>query len=81
LLADEKGEMAAELISAVELTEAQTDALREKISKAVGKTVTMNSSVDPSLLGGLVVRVGSRMIDASLKTKLHQLELAMKGAA
>ncbi len=81
MLADEKGEVAAELISAVELSKAQADAIREKISKSVGKTVTMQTTVDPSLLGGLVVRVGSRMIDASLKTKLHQLELAMKGAA
>ncbi|MGI9494191.1 MAG: F0F1 ATP synthase subunit delta [Geminicoccaceae bacterium] len=81
LLSDEKGEVQAELVSAVELTKEQTDAVRDKISKSVGKTVTMTSSVDPGLLGGLVVRVGSRMIDASLKTKLHQLELAMKGAA
>ena len=81
MLSDEKGEVQAELISAVELSKEQTDAVRDKISQSVGKTVTMTSSVDPSLLGGLVVRVGSRMIDASLKTKLHQLELAMKGAA
>ena len=81
MLADEKGEVTAELISAVELTKAQVDAVTKKISQSVGKTVSMTLSVDPSLLGGLVVRVGSRMIDASLKTKLHQLELAMKGAA
>ena len=81
MLSDEKGEVQAELTSAVELTDEQKDAVREKISQSVGKTVTMTSSVDPGLLGGLVVRVGSRMIDASLKTKLHQLELAMKGAA
>lgn len=81
MLSDEKGEVKADLVSAVELSKDQTDAVRDKISKSVGKTVTMTSSVDPGLLGGLVVRVGSRMIDASLKTKLHQLELAMKGAA
>ena len=81
LLADEKGEVQAEVASALPLTEAQAKDVQDKISKSVGKTVTMTQRVDPSLLGGLVVRVGSRMIDASLKTKLHQLELAMKGAA
>ena len=81
LLSEEKGEEQAEVISAVALTKEQADDVRQKISKSVGKTVTMTQRVDPSLLGGLVVRVGSRMIDASLKTKLHQLELAMKGAA
>lgn len=81
LLAEEKGEVQAEVISAIELSEEQANDVQEKISKSVGKTVTMTQRVDPSLLGGLVVRVGSRMIDASLKTKLHQLELAMKGAA
>ncbi|MEM7044938.1 MAG: F0F1 ATP synthase subunit delta [Pseudomonadota bacterium] len=81
LLADEKGEVQAEVVSAMELTDAQAADVKAKISKSVGKTVTMTQRVDPSLLGGLVVRVGSRMIDASLKTKLHQLELAMKGAA
>ena len=81
LLADERGEVQAEVVSAIELSKEQADDVQKKISKSVGKTVDMTSRVDPSLLGGLVVRVGSRMIDASLKTKLHQLELAMKGAA
>ena len=81
LLSEEKGEEQAEVVSAIALTEAQAKDVQENISKSVGKTVTMTQRVDPSLLGGLVVRVGSRMIDASLKTKLHQLELAMKGAA
>ena len=81
LLSDEKGEVQAEVVSAVALTDAQASDVQEKISTSVGKTVTMTQRVDPSLMGGLVVRVGSRMIDASLKTKLHQLELAMKGAA
>ncbi len=81
LVSEEKGEVQAEVISAIELTDEQAEGVRKKISDTVGKTVTMTKRVDPSLLGGLVVRVGSRMIDASLKTKLHQLELAMKGAA
>jgi len=51
----------------------------EAIRKAVGSKVSIDVKVDPSLLGGLVVRVGSRMIDSSLKTKLQKLQLAMKG--
>ena len=44
-----------------------------------GRPVQLTAAVDPALLGGLVVRIGSRMIDASLKTKLHNLELSMRG--
>lgn len=81
MLAEHKGEVGAELVSAVPLTEAQIGAVREQLETSIGKDVTLVSSVDPNLLGGLVVRVGSRMIDASLRTKLHQLEMAMRGAA
>lgn len=81
MLSEHKGEASAQLISATPLADAQIEALRAQVSKAVGKQVAVTTQVDPSLLGGLVVRVGSRMIDASLKTKLHQLELAMKGTA
>jgi F-type H+-transporting ATPase subunit delta len=81
LLAAHKGEVTAEVTSAVELSPEQIEVIRTKIAAAERKDVTMATTVDPSLLGGLVVRVGSHMIDASLKTKLHQLELAMKGAA
>jgi len=51
----------------------------EPNTKAIGAKVSVNVSVDPSLLGGLVVKVGSRMIDSSLRTKLSKLQLAMKG--
>jgi F-type H+-transporting ATPase subunit delta len=81
MLADHKGEASASLTSAVALTDEQTEQVKKKIAAFAGKNVSVTTSVDPSLLGGLVVRIGSRMIDASLKTKLHQLELAMKGAA
>ncbi len=81
MLSEHKGEASAQLISATPLADAQIEALRAQVSKAVGRQVAVTTQVDPSLLGGLVVRVGSRMIDASLKTKLHQLELAMKGTA
>jgi F-type H+-transporting ATPase subunit delta len=81
MLAEHKGEVGAELASAVALSEEQIATLKEQLSAAVGKKITLSARVDPGLLGGLVVRVGSRMLDASLRTKLRQLELAMKGAA
>jgi F-type H+-transporting ATPase subunit delta len=81
MLAEHKGEVGAELVSAVPLQDQQVTTLEKQLSSAVGKQVLLSARVDPGLLGGLVVRVGSRMLDASLRTKLRQLELAMKGAA
>jgi F-type H+-transporting ATPase subunit delta len=81
MLARHRGEVSAELVSAVALSEAQIEAIKQQLAAAMGQAVTLSSAVDPGLLGGLVVRVGSRMIDASLRTKLQRLELAMKGAA
>jgi len=81
MLAEHKGEVGAEVTSAVPLSEEQLASVQRHLSAAVGQAVTLSTSVDPGLLGGLVVRVGSRMIDASIRTKLHQLELALKGAA
>jgi F-type H+-transporting ATPase subunit delta len=81
MLAEHKGEVGAELVSAVPLQEQQIATLEKQLSSAVGKQVMLSARVDPGLLGGLVVRVGSRMLDASLRTKLRQLKLAMKGAA
>jgi F-type H+-transporting ATPase subunit delta len=78
-LAAQRGEVTAEVSSAVPLDAAQLDALKESVSRFAGKAVSLKAEVDPSLLGGLVVRIGSRMVDASLKSKLRQLELAMKG--
>ncbi|HVT53232.1 MAG TPA: F0F1 ATP synthase subunit delta [Dongiaceae bacterium] len=79
LLAARRGEMTAEVTAARQLTSDQQAAVAEAIRKAVGSKVSIDLKVDPSLLGGLVVRVGSRMIDSSLKTKLQKLQLAMKG--
>jgi F-type H+-transporting ATPase subunit delta len=81
MLGEHKGEVSAEVASAVALSDEQLAAVKEQLSKAVGRTVTLATAVDPSLLGGLVVRVGSRMLDASLRTKLQRLETAMRGAA
>jgi F-type H+-transporting ATPase subunit delta len=80
-LADRRGEMTAEVTAARPLTAEQQASVAEAIKRAVGSKVSIDVKVDPSLLGGLVVRVGSRMIDSSLKTKLQKLQLAMKGVA
>lgn len=78
-LAAKRGEVTAQVISAQDLTAAQREAVHEQLRKAVGRKVVVDVEVDPSLLGGLVVKVGSRMVDASLKSKLQRLQLAMKG--
>jgi F-type H+-transporting ATPase subunit delta len=81
MLAEHRGEVGAEAVSAVPLSPEQLESVQRQLAAAVGQTVKLSTAVDPSLLGGLIVRVGSRMIDASIRTKLHQLELALKGAA
>jgi F-type H+-transporting ATPase subunit delta len=81
MLAEHRGEVGAEVISAVPLSQEQLESVQRQLAGAVGKEVRLWTAVDPSLLGGLIVRVGSRMIDASIRTKLRQLELALKGAA
>ena len=78
-LAERRGEVTAHVTAPQTLTPAQRDAVTEQLRKAVGRKVVVDIEIDPSLLGGLVVRVGSRMVDASLKSKLHRLELVMKG--
>jgi F-type H+-transporting ATPase subunit delta len=78
-LARRRGETAAEVVSAMPLTEAQTEALSETLRRLVGNKVAVNARVDADLLGGLVVKVGSRMFDSSVRTKLQRLRLAMKG--
>lgn len=78
-LASRRGEATAEVVSAKELSEQQKQALSDSLRRAVGTTVSVEARVDPGLLGGLVVKVGSRMVDSSLRTKLQQLRLAMKG--
>ena len=74
-----RGETIAEVTSAHPLNDQQVAELKAKLRTRVGREVTLKASVDPSLLGGLVVRLGSQMIDASIRTKLNTLALAMKG--
>jgi F-type H+-transporting ATPase subunit delta len=78
-LARRRGEMRAEVTAAKSLSDHQQQALSEAIRRSVGGKVAVDVKVDPSLIGGLVVKVGSRMIDSSLRTKLQRLQLAMKG--
>lgn len=78
-LAAKRGEVTATVVAATTLTDKQLASLTETLKAAVGGAVAVDVSTDPSLLGGLVVRVGSRMIDNSLRTKLQHLQLAMKG--
>jgi F-type H+-transporting ATPase subunit delta len=79
LLARERGEVSADVASAHALAPEQLNALKDALRVQIGKDVQVNTRVDPSLLGGLVVKVGSKMIDSSLRTKLNNLKVAMKG--
>lgn len=79
-LARRRGEITAQVTSATALDDEQHRALVETLRNEVGAKVQVEIDVDPSLIGGLIVRVGSRMIDNSLRSKLQRLQLAMKGA-
>lgn len=77
-IAEEKGEMTAEVRSAVALTKAQADKLAKALTASAGKTVKLNAAVDETLIGGLVVKLGSKMIDTSIRSKLNALQNVMK---
>ena len=78
MLADERGEVTADVASAIALTKTQMEKLSRTLSQRVRKTVTINATVDENLIGGLVVKVGSKMIDSSIRSKLNSLQNAMK---
>jgi F-type H+-transporting ATPase subunit delta len=79
LSARARGEVTAEVVSALPLNDAQVEELKNTLKASVGKDVRLAAKVDPSLLGGLVVKIGSRMIDSSLRTKLANMRVALKG--
>jgi F-type H+-transporting ATPase subunit delta len=81
LVARERGEVSADVTSAHALTPEQMQLLSDTLRTSIGKNVRIDTRVDPNLLGGLVVKVGSRMIDSSLRTKLNNLKVVMKGIA
>jgi len=78
IAAEARGEIAAEVTSAHALSAAQETELKATLKSVAGKDVAISVTIDPSLLGGLVVKIGSRQIDTSLKTKLASLKLALK---
>ncbi len=80
LAADARGELTAEAVSATPLNDEQTRRLRTEIEASLGKAINLKTKTDENLLGGLIVKVGSRMVDTSLRTKLTQLKMAMKEA-
>lgn len=78
IAAENRGEIAAEVTSAHVLTPAQETELKAALKSVAGKDVSIAVTVDPSLLGGIIVKMGSKQIDTSLKTKLNSLKLALK---
>ncbi|SMC10457.1 ATP synthase subunit delta [Roseovarius aestuarii] len=78
MIAEDKGEMTADVTSAKALTKAQSDKLAKTLKTRMGKSIKINATVDESLIGGLVVKVGSKMIDTSIRSRLNSLQNAMK---
>jgi F-type H+-transporting ATPase subunit delta len=79
LAADHRGETTADVITARPLKDDQIEALKQQLRSRAGRDVTIDAHVDPDILGGIVVKLGSQMIDASIRTKLNRLAQAMKG--
>jgi F-type H+-transporting ATPase subunit delta len=77
-LAERRGELTAEVTAAQQLSTGQIEALAEQLRQSVGRRVSVDLRVDPRLIGGFVVKLGSRMVDASIASKLRRLQLAMK---
>lgn len=78
LIADDKGEVTADVTAAKAMTKAQQEKLAAALKATVGKDVKINLAVDESLIGGLVVKVGSKMIDSSIRSRLNALKNSMK---
>ena len=78
MIAVEKGEVTADVTAAQALSAGQAEALAKSLSASFGKKVQLNVAVDATLIGGLVVKVGSKMIDTSIRAKLAALQNAMK---
>ena len=78
MIADHKGEVTADVVSAKALTKTQSEKLAKALTAAVGKDVKLNATVDEGIIGGLVVKVGSKMVDTSIRSKLNTLQNTMK---
>ena len=79
LSAEHRGEVSADVVTAHPLKDDQLQALKAQLKARAGQDVTIDAKVDPSILGGIIVKLGSQMIDASIRTKLNRLAAAMKG--
>lgn len=79
LLSAHKGETRAEVVSAFPLTKTQQTALAKQLKARTGRDTALDLTVDPAIMGGLIVKMGSQMIDGSLRTRLNTLAQAMKG--
>jgi F-type H+-transporting ATPase subunit delta len=79
LAAEHRGEVTAEIVTARPLNDDQIAALKQQLRTRAGRDVTIDAEVDPNILGGIVVKLGSQQIDASIRTKLNRLASAMKG--
>lgn len=79
LASAQRGEMTAEVTSAHPLNAAQTKAIAAKLKERVGRDVAISAKIDPAILGGLTVKIGSTLIDNSIQTRLNTLAQAMKG--
>ena len=80
LVAQHKGEVTAQVTVAETLNDARLNDIRDALRQVTGKDVKVDVTVDPSIIGGLKVKLGSRMVDASLRTKLNSIKIAMKEA-
>ena len=80
LVANFRGEATADVTVAEQLSDKNLDALQAALKSVTGKDVALNVKIDPSIIGGLVVKLGSRMVDSSLRTKLNSIKHAMKEA-
>lgn len=78
IVADKRGELTAQVTVAEPLNDAHTKAVKDALREITDKDVRIKVKVDPSIIGGIIVQLGSRMVDASLKTKLSAIQLAMK---
>jgi F-type H+-transporting ATPase subunit delta len=79
IAADHRGEISADVTTAHPLKDDQVAALKAQLKSRAGRNVTLETQVDPNILGGIVIKLGSEMIDASIRTKLNRLASAMKG--
>ena len=79
LAAEHRGETTAEVVTAHPLKDDQLTALKQKLRARAGRDVAIETRIDQEILGGIVVKMGSQMIDASIRTKLNRLAQAMKG--